>query len=119
MSLKTTARWVAVAAAVEIATGLVLTVRPSLFTRLLFGAPLSPAGQALGRLAGFALFGLALACWPTAGRRNQLTSPLLALLAFSALTAAYLVYLSLVRHMAGPLLWPAIALHLVLGVNRL
>ena len=41
-------------------TGLVLIIRPSLFVWLLFAAELSEAGQALGRLAGFALLALAV-----------------------------------------------------------
>jgi hypothetical protein len=50
---------VAIAAVVEVATGLVLIVRPNLFGRLLFGTVFAPPGQALGRLAGFALLALA------------------------------------------------------------
>ena len=116
MSPQTAARWVAIAAAVETGTGLLLIVRPSLFTWLLFGATLPPAGQALGRLAAFALFGLALACWPRAEQRNGLTKPVIALLSFSLLTALYLIYLAVFRGMSGLLLWPAVVLHLVLAV---
>ena len=59
--------WVTLAASVEVVSGLVLLVRPTLFIWLLFGAELSEAGNALGRLAGFALLALALACWPKLG----------------------------------------------------
>lgn len=116
MNPQTIGRWVAVAAAVEIGTGLVLLVRPPLFTWLLFGAPLPSAGQALGRLAGFALLALALACWPRETAARSVRSALEALLGFSLLTAIYLAYLSLVRDLAGPLLWPAVVLHLVLAI---
>jgi hypothetical protein len=51
------------AAIVEVATGLVLVSQPALFVRLLFGVEMSGAGLALGRLAGFGLFSLGLACW--------------------------------------------------------
>ena len=62
--------WVAAAAAIEAVTGLVLIVRPSLPARLLFGAELSDAGQALGRFIGIALISFAFACMP--GRPGRL-----------------------------------------------
>ena len=42
-------------AGVEVVTGRVLVIIPSPFGWLLFGAELSDAGQALGRLTGFTL----------------------------------------------------------------
>jgi hypothetical protein len=56
-----------VAAAIEVVTGSVLMVAPSAFARVLLGADLSSAGQAVGRIAGFALLSLGLACWPKGG----------------------------------------------------
>ena len=105
---------IAVAAGVEVVTGLVLIIRPSLFARLLFGAELSAAGQALGRLAGFALLALALACWPTGGVGSR--SAVRALLAFSLFSAVYLVYVGVGRELVGILLWPAAALHAALTI---
>jgi hypothetical protein len=58
---------VVVAAGAEVVTALVLIIRPALFGWLLFGTEFSPSGLALGRLAGFALLALALACWPGSG----------------------------------------------------
>jgi hypothetical protein len=104
---------IAVAAGVEVVTGLVLIIRPSLFARLLFGAELSAAGQALGRLAGFALLALALACWPRGGVASR--SALRALLAFSVFSAVYLVYVGTRAQLVGPLLWPAAVLHVALA----
>jgi hypothetical protein len=96
--------WVAVAAGVEVVTGLVLIIRPSVFVWLLFGAELSDAGQALGRLAGFALLALALACWPTVGAEGEPSSALRAMLVFSLLTTIYLVYVGVGGELAGVLL---------------
>jgi hypothetical protein len=110
------AKWTAIAAAVEVGTGLVLIIRPSLFGRLLFGAAFLPPGQAVGRLAGFALVALAWACWPRQSAADPPRSSLGALLGFSILTAVYLAYLGIFRHLGGPLLWPAVALHLVLAI---
>jgi hypothetical protein len=102
------------AASVEVVTGLVLIVRPSLFGWLLFGAEFSPPGQALGRLTGFTLLSLALACWPGLGREGRPAVP--ALLTFSLLSAIYLVYLGVGSGLVGPLLWPAVALHAALAM---
>jgi hypothetical protein len=106
--------WVIAAAAVEVVTGIVLIIRPSLFGWLVFGAGFSPAGQALGRLAGFSLFALALACWPRLGADR--VSSIRALLLFSLLSAIYLIYLGVHRGLVGPLLWPAVALHAALTI---
>ena len=103
-----------VAAGVEVGTGIVLIASPSLFTRLLFGSGLASPGPGLGRLAGFALLALAVACWPT---RDAAEGPALrAMLLFSALCAAYLVYRGIRGGATGPLLWPAAALHAVLAL---
>lgn len=107
---------IAVAAGVEVVTGLVLIIRPTLFVRLLFGAELSAAGQALGRLAGFALLALAFACWPGRGATTGSVPALRALLVFSLLTTIYLVYLGSSGQLAGPLLWPAAVLHAALTI---
>ena len=106
--------WITVAAALEVVTGLVLIIRPSLFGQLVFGAEFSAPGQALGRLAGFALLALALACWPGLGAERR--SAARALILFSLLSAVYLVYLGVRSGLVGPLLWPAAATHAALTV---
>jgi hypothetical protein len=117
LNRRSAARAIAVAAAIEAITGLVLISFPSVFVRLLLGAELSYAGQALGRLAGVALLALVLACWPGAGAESRPTSALRALLAFSVLTAIYLTYLGSGSRFAGPLLWPAVILHSVVAIS--
>ena len=97
------------AAGMEVATGMVLIASPSLFAGLLFGSGLASPGPGIGRMAGFALLSLALACWPT---RDAAAGPALrGLLLFSGLCALYLVYRGIRGGATGPLLWPAAALH--------
>ena len=97
------------AAGMEVATGMVLIASPSLFAGLLFGSGLASPGPGIGRMAGFALLSLALACWPT---RDAAAGPALrALLLFSVLSALYLAYRGIRGGATGPLLWPAAALH--------
>jgi hypothetical protein len=107
------ARWAVLAAAVEAAaTGLVLIAAPWLFGRLVFAAEPSDAGQALGRLAGIALLGFALASWPA-----PVASPTVAraLTIYNLLATLYLAYLGAAGQLVGILLWPAVALHVVLS----
>ncbi len=107
---------IAAAAAVEAGTGLVLVSFPSLFVRLLLGVELSESGQIVGRLAGFTLIALVLACWPRAGAEGAAASSLRALLLLSVLVALYLVYLGIGGSLVGPLLWPAVVLHSVVAI---
>jgi hypothetical protein len=103
-------------AILEGATGIALTINPDLVTRWLFGGGLSGAGLALSRVAGFALLALGLACWPdreigSARTRTGGMLPIGALFTYSLLAGIYLAYLGIFVHLAGTLLWPAVAAH--------
>jgi len=52
------------AAVAEILTGLALAVTPSLVGWLLLGQELAGVATAVARVAGIALIGLGVACWP-------------------------------------------------------
>jgi hypothetical protein len=99
-------RLLALAAAAEAATGLGLLVVPALVGRLLLGAELAGDAVVVARVAGLALIGLGVACWPG--------TPLLGMLIYSTGIGAYLAYLGLSGAASGLLLWPAVLLHLVL-----
>ena len=106
-------RWVTIAVAVEIAaTGLILLLSPVLFGRLILGDELSEPGQAIGRLGGIALLGLALTSWPAPSARSVTR----AMLTYNLLATIYLFYLGVVGKSVGVLLWPAVALHLLFSV---
>jgi hypothetical protein len=103
-------RWATTAAAAEAAaTSLILLVSPALFGGLILGAELSEPGQALGRLTGIVLLGFALACWP-----KPATTSTLAMFVYNLLATLYLSYLGIAGTSVGVLLWPAVALHLLL-----
>ena len=86
---------IAASAALEVGTAATLIVNPSLFSWLLFGADMTLAGQALGRLSGIALLALAVACWPR-GRSDAGSRPAVqAMLLFSVLAAAGLLFLGI------------------------
>lgn len=94
------------AAVAEATTGLALLLVPTLVASLLIGE--EPRGIALpiARVAGIALIGLGVACWPG--------PPLVGMLAYSGAVAVFLAYLGLTGSFTGTFLWPAVALHLVL-----
>jgi len=102
-------------AAIEAATGLALMAVPAVVVRLLLGGEISGAGIPLGRVAGFGLFALGMACWP--GDRTANAAPALrGMLAYNSLTTLYLLYLGIGGAWGGPLLWPAVVVHGVLSL---
>jgi hypothetical protein len=95
------------AAVGEALTGLALVLVPSIVGHLLLGVPLVGVATPVARVAGIALIGLGIACWPG--------PPRIGMLIYSALVTLYLAYFGLFGGLAGVLLWPAVALHLVLA----
>jgi len=92
----------------EAATGAALLIAPSLVAQLLLGEQLAGLAIPVARVAGLALIGLAIACWPG--------PPAAGILAYSAMATLYLAYLGLAAGLTGILLWPAIILHLLVTV---
>ena len=96
------------AAAAEAATGLALLIVPSLVGQLLFGGEFTGTTIPVARVAGIALIGLGVACWPG--------PPLVGMLIYDAVVALNLAYVGLVDGLTGRLLWPAVAVHAILTV---
>jgi len=94
-----------IAAVAEMATGLALLIIPSLVGRLLLGEELVGAAIPVARVAGIALIALCIASWPG--------PPRIGMLIYSAAITLYLAYLGFAG-LTGVLLWPAVALHVVL-----
>jgi hypothetical protein len=101
------------AAVLEAATGLVLIIHPGLVAQGLFGDGVAGAGMVLSRVAGFALLALGVACWPSREAGSGRARSTEALLTYSLLVTLYLVYLGVVTHLAGILLWPGVAVHVI------
>ena len=101
------------AAILEAATGLALMIHPALVAQWLFGDGVSGAGMALSRVAGIALLALGVACWPGREAGSGGAPAFRAMLTYSLLVTIYLVYLGVVEHLMGMLLWPAVAAHVV------
>jgi hypothetical protein len=104
----TTDRILALSAAAEAATGLALILVPSVVSRLLLGHDLTGEAILVARVAGLALIGLGLACWPG--------PPAAGMLVYGLGVALYLAYVGATGEATGPLLWPVVALHVGLAV---
>jgi hypothetical protein len=108
VKMGTTSKALIFAAVAEAATGLALLIVPSLVGQLLSGEELTGIAVPVARVAGIALIGLGIACWPG--------PPLVGMLTYSAVVAIYLAYLGFAAGLTGVLLWPAVALHFVLSI---
>jgi hypothetical protein len=76
------------AALAEGATGTALLAVPSIVLQLLFGVEVAGAGEVTGRIAGIALIGLGVACWPNGTTRPAFRG----MLTYSLLAMLFLVY---------------------------
>jgi hypothetical protein len=94
------------AAMVEILTGLALLLAPSLVGSALLGQELTGLAVVVGRVTGIALVAFGVACWPG--------PPLLGMVIYGAGVALYLALVGLSGGMTGPVLWPAVGLHVIL-----
>ena len=72
----------------------------------MFGEALTGVAIPVARVAGIALIALGVACWPG--------PPLVGMLTYSAAVTLYLAYVGFAGGLTGILLWPAVALHLIL-----
>jgi hypothetical protein len=90
-----------------------------LIVRILLGASLDlSSGVAVGRVAGAAVLALSVACWAArdAGPGKATAGIVAAMLLYNVVVVALLVYVRFGPGLAGPGLWPVVALHGVLGV---
>jgi hypothetical protein len=89
----------------EAGMGVILLAYPPIVVRVLFDAEIVGAGVIMSRLAGIALIGLGVACWPGPPRAGMLI--------YSVAAALYLACVGLAGGFTGILLWPAVILHLI------
>jgi hypothetical protein len=111
-----------IAAVVEAGAGLTLLLMPIVATSALLGTPLdTPAGLVAARIAGAALAALAIACWQARNgdRGSPATGVVEAMLFYNFVAAMVLVYAGIRLDLRSAMLWPAIVLHLGLGLGCL
>jgi hypothetical protein len=108
-----------IAAVMEAGAGLALLLIPTVAVSALLGIPLdTPTGLVAGRIAGAALVALAVACWRARNgeRASPATGVVEAMSFYNFAAAMVLVYAAIRLDLRSALLWPAIVLHLCLGV---
>ena len=97
----------AVAAVIEVATGMALLIVPSLVGRLLFGEEFTGIVILVARVLGIALIALGVCCLPG-------SAALWGMLTYSGLATLYLLFLAVRGEWVGPLLWPVVVIHALL-----
>src|SRR5262249_41382516 len=105
-----------VSALIEVATGVMLVIDPAIVVNLLFGSDASGGALLIGRVCGIGLLALGIACWPSRQRTGTIAPAFNAMLTYNVLVALYLIYLGSVVHIQALLLWPAAALHTIIGL---
>ena len=101
----------------EVLTGFIVRAVPSIALRALFGVEIVEVDGIsiiMSRIAGVALVGLGVACWPSRVGGNS--QQLYGMLTYSILVALYLIRIGIRGAPVGPLLWPAVIVHAVLIV---
>ena len=109
-----------ISAVIEAAIGASLLILPAFTASSLLGVPLdTPPGLVAGRIAGAALVALAIACWNARSgeREGPAKGVVVAMLFYNFAAVAVLAYAGIRLGLHGALLWPAIVLHLGLGVG--
>jgi hypothetical protein len=108
-----------VTAAVEVGTGLLLLIQPSVPIALLLGvgSP-SPEATLVSRVAGAALLAVGVASWVGRGDTPGLAQLglLTGVLIYDVAAAVLLGYAGLFLGLVGVALWPAVVLHIGLAV---
>lgn len=93
----------------EAAFGVFVFIAPGLALGLLFGIESVASTVIITRVAGIALVGLGIACYPGGSRQG-----LYGLLTYSVLVMLYLIVVG-IGGSAGVLLWPAVVIHALLS----
>ena len=97
----------------EALTAAALIVVPELAVALVFSPDLPPEFSALGRIAGIALGIFVLGCW-MAWRRGWQHAVRIVLLGYNIVAIVLLVAFGVFYMPTGPLLWPAVGIHIAL-----
>ena len=109
-----------VSAAIEILTGIGMLVVPAFLIGLLLGDGLAPIGIAVTRVLGIGLLSLGIAGWDSQEQaQGKALGPRTGLFVYNIAATAIFVFLGTTGAMNGLLLWPAAALHLVIGLLML
>ena len=106
---------VKIAAWVEIIVGASFVLMLQSQSQLLFGVALDDAGAGFGRLSGFALIALGVACLPAKNAEtNQRGARVL--LVYNIAAAILIAWVGVTTSLRGVVLWPVVIMHTVLAI---
>lgn len=111
-----TTKLLGLASVLEMLTALALIIAPSSVAWLILGDEASGTGIALGRIAGFVLLSLGLACYPRSLNVGNFDQAVLGMLTYNTLLTIDLIYLGISGEATGVVLWPVAAIHAVLTI---
>ncbi|MDM0069638.1 hypothetical protein [Variovorax sp. J31P207] len=106
----------AFSAAAEAGTGIALMIAPSVVIPLLIRENTTDLAAWLGRFVGVALLSLGMACWPEQHGPDVSPAAFRAMLTYNTMVALLFGYVGAAVHIAGPLLWLAALLHVVIAL---
>src|SRR4029077_1056087 len=117
-SVRAMSRLLTLTAIIEAATGLALIAVPAIVVRLLLGAEISGASIPLGRVAGAALLALGVACWLARDDTQSRAARglVVAMMMYNIVATAVLAFAGIGLGLHGVALWPAVVLHVAVGV---
>ena len=107
-----------VSAVIEVLTGIALLFAPAFVIGLLLGDGLGPTGIAVARVLGIGLLSVGVAGWESP-RLDTRLAPRAGLCIYNVGAAIVFVILGTTGGMNGILLWPAAALHALIGAMML
>ena len=107
-----------VTALIEVGTGALLLVVPSLTVKLLLGEGLSlPQALVVARIGGVALISVGVACWlGRNGERRAQSALVVGMLIYNLAVPILLLHAWIASALGGLGLWPASLLHTVLAI---
>ena len=105
-------------AVIEMLTGVTMLVVPSMIISLLLGEGVNPIGIAVVQILGIGLLSLGIACREPL-RQDARLSTRIGLCTYNLGVAIALTIFAAAGGMNGLLLWPAMALHVVIGAMML
>jgi hypothetical protein len=101
-----------ITALAEAVTGVIVLVSPQIAVRALLAAEISGAGVLMSRIAGIALIGLGVSCWPGSDTLRAFYG----MVTYSALAMLYLIFIGIHGESVGWILWPGVVVHAALVI---
>ena len=105
-------------AVIELLTGATFLAAPMLLLGFLLGDGEGQVGTVIARVLGVGLLSLGIACWESLGQNARLSTRI-GLCTYNLGVAIVLTVVGASDTISGPILWPVMAMHAVIGAMML